>query len=551
MIERKIRLSFLIFGIIVYSVGFMAFTYQQMPEYFNKDLMSYDECTNAVVSNNIYRDFFPPRLRLNPLDEEYAGWKEGPDWQHIPPLSFYVPYPFYVLDGHPSIEVRRLSYVFLAYLQGLIFLIAISALFRQKRAIFTAILVSWLWLLTPFVRQVLNANAFGYSDVVLSFTVVLAILGMLCYEFLEFRTEKGKWNFFLLVVFGVTLPILVKNVLGALPLAFFYFYLFRKRKQGGVSRRHIVWSVVLPVALCLVYYGASYWKSPEAFRAEFFTSFQHFGNYEGWARPFYYYLTHYLPGRYLGWMFFPFLIGLGYSVYLWMREDNQKVKSINGTFLWYFAIVFIVISIVTSKSANFLLQGYYFVLFFVAYTLLDKLARSIPGIRFNRLIQWMYAIRFQVFIVCIVVFGTMIYLNLSTFIEMRRNIYHYVTQKHQFFEFGELCDQYLYSDIHSMFVLDTDTLSYTKETVHLDPDYWLRYYILFSSGSEARRLEEVREYAADHNLMQTIRRRYRKIYIVASKKVIEKRYSDHESKFQAIGRYYIYEIPHDNLQDHL
>ncbi|NNE55725.1 MAG: hypothetical protein HKN32_06870, partial [Flavobacteriales bacterium] len=214
MIERKIRLSFLIFGIIVYSVGFMGFTYQQMPDYFNKDLVSYDESTNAVVSNNLFRDVFPPRLRLNPLDEEYAGWKEGPDWQHIPPLSFYVPYPFYKLDGHPSIEVRRLSYVFLAYLQGLVFLIVITALFKQKRAILAATLASWLWLLSPFVRQALNANAFGYSDIVLSFSVVLSIMMTLYYFFHDFSYEKKKEKFFYATIVAATLPILVKNVLG-------------------------------------------------------------------------------------------------------------------------------------------------------------------------------------------------------------------------------------------------------------------------------------------------------------------------------------------------
>jgi hypothetical protein len=529
----------------------MAFTFQQMPDYFNRDLMSYDECTNAVVSHNITRDFFPPRLRLNPLDESYAGWKEGPDWQHIPPISFYIPYVFYSIDGHASLEMRRLSYVFIAFLQGLLFLIAVSALFRQKRAIFTAILASWLWLLTPFVRQVLNANAFGYSDIVLSFSVVLSIIGTLCYKYLEFRTPKDKRNFLILVIFGATLPLLVKNVLGALPLAFLFYFLVRERGEENVPKGSILMAVLIPLATCAIYYGACLWKSPEAFKAEFFVSFQHFGNYEGWAKPFWYYLTNYLPYRYLGWMYFPFLIALGYSIYLWRQEEPSQRKVITGTFLVYFLIVFAVISIVTSKSANFLLQGYFFILFFVLYMLIDKLAKSIPGIRFNNLIQWMYSIRLQVFAVSLVVFGTFLYLNLSSIKELRTETFEYVTQKHTFFEFGFLCERYLYADQHFLFILDTDSLQYAGDMVHEDPDYWMRYYILFNSGSEARRLEEVREYDADHDLLTTMRRRYKQIYLVTSKKLLDSKYADHSNKFQALGNYFFMRVKHEEVQGFL
>ena len=173
---RKIRLTYIFFIIILFSSGFLAFTVQQMPNYFKKDLISYDECTNAVVASNLYRDKFPPRLRINSITKEYQGWKEGPDWQHIPPLFSYVPMPFFWLDGEATIEARRLSYVLVAFLQCLLFMIGISILFKEKRAILIAAIACWLWLLTPFVRGVLTGNYFGYSDIVLSFSVVISML---------------------------------------------------------------------------------------------------------------------------------------------------------------------------------------------------------------------------------------------------------------------------------------------------------------------------------------------------------------------------------------
>jgi hypothetical protein len=137
--NRKIRLSYLIFCIMIFSIGFLAFTFQQMPNYFQKDLRSYDECTNAVASNNLYYDIFPPRLRLNSLYPDYQNWKEGPDWQHIPPMFLYAPLPFYMMDGGPTIEVRRLSYVLFAYLTGIFFIIGISLLFKGEKGCFRGI----------------------------------------------------------------------------------------------------------------------------------------------------------------------------------------------------------------------------------------------------------------------------------------------------------------------------------------------------------------------------------------------------------------------------
>lgn len=547
MIERKIRLSFLIFGILVYTVGFLAFTYQQMPNYFSKDLMSYDESTNAVVAANITRDFFPPRLRLNPIDPEYAGWKEGPDFQHIPPLTFYVPYPFFLLDQRVSIEVYRLSYVFLAYLQGLIFLMAISALYKKKRAIFAAAITSWIWLLTPFVRQTLNANAFGYSDIVLSFSVVAAIMCIYLLILNEIKNDRYRFRFFLLTVVVCTLPIMVKNALGALPLAIFWIVMYKRGKSFNLPKFAPALAVVIPIVLCLVYYGVSFWKSPEAFKAEFFVAFQHFGDYEGWAKPWHYFITNYLPDRYFGKLYIPFILALGLAIWFWRTEKDSLQKKFTGGFLLYFAVVLVVISIVTSKSANFALQGYLFLLFFVIYSIINKISITIPALRFNDLIAFLFGIRTQVAIVSGVTFGFFLFLNIESMMKLRHGDYIYETSKNRYFQVGELADQVLYADVNTLFILDTDTIEYTEDMVHEDPDYWMRYNILFNSASEARRIEEVQAIKDKVNLNDVMRRRYRSYYWISSKAVIDERYPELAHRFSRLGAYHVMKLKREHV----
>src|SRR5689334_8922814 len=72
---------------------------------FQKDLLAHDESSNSVVAANITRQFFPPMVRVNPLNPTQGNWMEGPFWQHIPPLFAYVPYLFFKLDGQVTIEM--------------------------------------------------------------------------------------------------------------------------------------------------------------------------------------------------------------------------------------------------------------------------------------------------------------------------------------------------------------------------------------------------------------------------------------------------------------
>src|SRR5438552_10220932 len=108
---------------MIFTTWFLYNTKSDFPLIFKKDLLAHDESSNSVVAANITRKFFPPMVRVNPLNEQQGNWMEGPFWQHIPPLFAYVPYLFFKLDGQVTIEVKRLSYAFLILLSGLLFIL--------------------------------------------------------------------------------------------------------------------------------------------------------------------------------------------------------------------------------------------------------------------------------------------------------------------------------------------------------------------------------------------------------------------------------------------
>lgn len=550
MSELKIRLSYLVLALTVYSCGFLAFTWQQMPNYFEKDLVSYDEATNAVVSANLTRERFPPRLRPNSLTQEYQGWKEGPDWQHIPPLFLYVPYPFYQLDGDVHIETRRLAYVAIAWLQGAIFLIGLSFLYRQKRAIMAGVLASWLWMLTPFVRGVLTGNYFGYSDIVLSCSVTLAFIMVLGYYFHDFKSREGKRQWLYFAILACTLPLLVKNMLGALPLALLLVAIAATKERENVIRSaNIFRALSIPMVICGVYYGLNFIASPEAFKASFFVSWEHFGDFEGWKKPWHYFVSSYLPGRYFTWLTWPFVAALAGAVYLWTTRDKGPHRWLTLSFLVYFTLNLIAVSAVTSKSPNFILQGYLFLLFFVAYVLINQAMVAFPALKFSALLEWLYGIRRSVIIIIAVVFATFLYFNLDRMVELRRSEYVYQTPNEKFFQFGELSRDVLYAGTRTLFILDTDTLEYADTTAYRDPDFWMRYYILYNTGSEARRMEEVRAFTKQFNVGHAVAQRYDQIYLVSTPDARQARYPDLNGRFTRLGYFEILSLNRNELME--
>jgi len=70
---------------------------------------------------------------------------------------------------------------------------------------------------------------------------------------------------------------------------------------------------------------------------------------------------------------------------------------------------------------------------------------------------------------------------------------------------------------------------------------------LFNAGSEARRLEEVIQFQDEFNIAQVIKRRYDKIYLVASKETIDEKYFQNKDRFKRLGAYEILPVRRSEL----
>src|SRR3989344_1326558 len=181
MINRYQRQIVLAIFFMVFASWFSHNVKSDLGLIFQKDLLAHDESSNSVVSANITRQFFPPMVRVNPLNDQQGIWMEGPHWQHIPPMFAYVPYLFYQFDGHVTIEAKRLSFAFLILLTGLLFTTIVYAFSKNLLCAFSAFVASVLWISTPFTRELITGYAFGVSDITLSFASVLGFGGLLWY----------------------------------------------------------------------------------------------------------------------------------------------------------------------------------------------------------------------------------------------------------------------------------------------------------------------------------------------------------------------------------
>src|SRR3989338_5770822 len=255
--------------IMIFATWFSHNVKSDLPLIFQKDLRAHDESSNSTVAANITRQFFPPMIRVNPLDDKQGNWMEGPFWQHIPPLFAYVPYAFFELDGHVSIEVKRLSYAFVTLLTGILFIAIVFWFSRNLLAAFAALLASLFWINTPFTHELITGYAFGVSDIVLAFTVVASFGAILWY----LKNRKSVSSYQLIVIsLVVALPIMAKNLLGAIPVATLLILLSRDKQ----SYRKLLIAGGSLVAALVVYYLPLFLVSPEAFKNGLLVTFSHF-----------------------------------------------------------------------------------------------------------------------------------------------------------------------------------------------------------------------------------------------------------------------------------
>src|SRR6185436_20438780 len=133
---------------LIFTTWFLYNTKSDFGLIFKKDLLAHDESSNSVVAANLTREFFPPKIRVNPLVAEQGNWMEGPFWQHIPPMFAYVPYLFFKIDGQITIEMKRLAFAFLIWLSGLLFIFSVYKFRKDLTSAFAATVAALLWINT-------------------------------------------------------------------------------------------------------------------------------------------------------------------------------------------------------------------------------------------------------------------------------------------------------------------------------------------------------------------------------------------------------------------
>ncbi|HEX9503380.1 MAG TPA: hypothetical protein VF974_03630 [Patescibacteria group bacterium] len=485
---------------LIFITLFLYNTKQDFRLIFKKDLLAHDESSNSVVAANITRKFFPPMVRVNPLNEQQGNWMEGPYWQHIPPMFAYVPYLFFKLDGQVTIEVKRLSFALVTLLTGLLFIYSVYQFRKSLVAAIAATAAAIFWIGTPFTHELITGYAFGVSDIVLAFTVVASFGAVLWYlaKEKETRLDYPGWKLVLIALI-VALPIIAKNLLGAIPAATFFILLLRDFRT--INKRVLFASITF-VAILASYYLPFYISSPETFKNEILVSFLHFKKLEGWNRPWHFYLTNYLPQRYLGhwtwWYFEGLIFGLGIWTLkskIWDRKDKILLGLSLGWFVWNL----IAISLVTSKVPNFIYQSYLLSLFFIVYSLCLVLKQLFPSPLWRGIKGGGGIIILGMLTVSFFVTGYEIVRFAQHFKFMRAQAYHYETEREKFYQVAEKMRQ---SGVNAKDLV----------IVHIsDNDCWARYPILFLTGAESKTLLEMH-----FNTVPAVRiqKKYNKVYFL-------------------------------------
>ncbi len=515
--ERNQKSLAVVILMLIFTVWFLHNTKLDFHLIFQKDLLAQDESSNSVVEANITRKFFPPMVRVNPLNEQQGNWMEGPYWQHIPPLFAYVPYLFFKLDGQVTIEVKRLSYAFVVLLTGFLFIWSIYRFKKSLLAAGAAALAAFFWISTPFTQELITGYAFGVSDIVLAFTAVCGFSAVLWYLERE-REERINYPFWKLAAIGliVALPIMAKNILGAIPGAAFFGLLLWDRKM--IDKKVLAAAGSFLVFLAL-YFLPLYFASPQTFKIEFLVSFLHFKQLEGWGRPWHWYVTNYLTQRYLGrwtWVYYlGLMLGviLNYKFEIIDRKDRILLWLSGGWFIWNL----VAISLVTSKVPNFIYQSYLFSLFFVIYAILAFARRAAtrqsalgriegaPQFRLPRL-----ASEARRFVNKAIVAGLILSM-LATAYESVRFIQQFKVQRAQAYDYQTEHEKF-YQTAEELRTMGLNTKDLMIVRVS-DNDCWFRYYPLFLTGTESKTLLEI-NFGYDPD---AIKQQYSRMFFVENK----------------------------------
>ncbi len=372
-ILKSREVLYAIFFLCIFTLSFLTIVSNFKDAIVDRNFHNYDEINNGTVTSNLTRQIFPPMIRINPLAEKQGSWQEGPYWQHIPPLYMYAPLPFISLlnDGVPNPAVIRIAYITILFLSFVLFILSIFYIERSLLSIFTATVSAIILISTEFTQQLMLGYLFNNSDIVLFASIMLSFLSINLYlkETKEKRLNYSTKKIILLSLL-VTLPIVVKTVLGAIPLAIFLILILNDHRT--FKNRKFIYAIITSFILLVSAYLPLYISSPDTFINEILTPLNHVTGYnERPAKPWYSYLTNIIPDKYLGSLTIPFYAGfILCSFFIYRINIPRKTKNLliisNIWFIWNL----IAISATTIKIPNFIFQSFILSVFFVIYSIL-------------------------------------------------------------------------------------------------------------------------------------------------------------------------------------
>jgi len=476
--SRFVRSVLVLCCLFLFATVFAVVLSRNWPQIAKKDLYAHDESVNSVVAANVARKFWPAMVRVNPISEKVDIWMEGPYWQHIPPLFAYAPWSFFKIDGHITIEMKRLAYAMLLLLAGIIFILSVYYFEKTYAALLAALVAAISLIVTPYTKQLMAGMVFGASDIVLAFTVICSFATLLWY-LANPRDKRVEYSIKKLAFISliIVLPILTKNVLGAIPAATYFAVLFYDHRKINSKTFASLLSIC---AIVFIYFVALFLSSPATFRQEIFVSFAHTKDFEGWARPWYIFFTNYLPRYYLRWFTPAFalsmLVGL-LSLFKNKFQGRTKIILILSA-SWFFWNL-LAVSAIKSKSPNFIFQTYLLSLFFAIYVPILLLLRHAPSlkIKFNiKKLELNFFLPLLVFLIALFAYSwAHLFIKIH---QTRAASYSYNSEHKKFYQFAEIA-QKDGANTRDLFILNSSP-----------DDCWFRYYILFLTGAEARTFDE-------------------------------------------------------------
>jgi hypothetical protein len=298
---------------------------------------------------------------------------------------------------------------------------------------------------------------------------------------------------------------LTKNALGGLPITLFFMLLLYTYKHFNRYIFTFIFSVFIFNGL---YYGIQFYKHPEVFKQEFLFSFAHFGEVEGWKRPWHFFVSNYLPKLYLSKAFIPAILILVTTIIYCFKNRFRymyKERVVLDLFLLYFSLHVFIITFVTSKSPNFLLQSFHFFLFFMVFNLGFIIRNHLKQSRKRECLNHKWSNRILLVLLCVSFFAFAYRFKEERIEPSKPSNAHYLL--------AEAINREISPTLKDIFITYTDTVKLAPENVWSDKDNWLRYYILFISGAESRRMEEYMDYP----YKQLLPKKFDRIFIITSK----------------------------------